>query len=67
MCENEKFFLRKHEYRFLINSCKIENATFPYKTAFVGSQCEERRIQNGPIRRNGVLTVTAFFENFVSI
>ena len=30
--ENETFF-KKLEYRFLAESTKIENATFPYKTA----------------------------------
>ena len=27
-----KFFLRKLEYRFLVESTKIESASFPYKT-----------------------------------
>ena len=31
--ENENFFLKKHEYNFLVESTKIENASFPYKTA----------------------------------
>ena len=30
--ENEILFI-KVEYRFLVESTKIENATFPYKTA----------------------------------
>ena len=33
--ESEAFF-KKLEYRFLVETNKIENATFPYKTAMSG-------------------------------
>ena len=31
--ENENLFQKKLEYRFLVESVKIENASFPYKSA----------------------------------
>ena len=36
--ENENPF-QKVEYRFLVESFKIENASFPYKNCHIRSQC----------------------------
>ena len=30
---------KKLEYRFLVESTKIENASFPYKIYYISSQC----------------------------
>ena len=39
--ENEKTFFKKLEYRFLVESTKIENVSYPCKTAVtaISSQC----------------------------
>ena len=57
------------EYRFLGESTKIQNSTFPYKNCPVRMLRHVRcRAQNGPITKNGVLPVTTlFFLNFVSV
>ena len=51
------------EYRFFVGSTKIENASFPYKTAISEPNLRriEWRVQNGPIIKNRVLPVTALF------
>ena len=41
--ENEKFF-QKLEYRFLVESTKIENASFPYKTTISETNVKANRI-----------------------
>ena len=51
-----KLYFKKLEYRFLVESTKIENATFQFKTTLSEG--------NGPITMNEVLLY--FFENFVS-
>ena len=58
-----KTFFKKLEYRFLVESAKIENATFPYKLPFQKPMLRkiEWRVQIGPIKKNGVLPVTTFF------
>ena len=64
-----KTFFRKLKYGFLVESTKIENASFPYKTAISEANVKTNRmfVQNGPITKKGVLAVTTlFFENFVS-
>ena len=46
---------------FLVESTKIENATFPYKTAICEANVNrkiERWVKNGPITKNGVLPLT---------
>ena len=71
----ETDFLKNHfqktGYRFLVESFKIENASFPY-TKLPCQKPMLRQIiwwlQNGPIKKNGVLPVTTlFFKNFVSV
>ena len=57
---------KKLEYRFLVESTKIGNITFPYKTAKLLCQKPMLRqiawgVQNGPITKNGVLPVTKYF------
>ena len=58
-----KTFFKKLDYRFLVESTKIENASFPCKT---GNQKPILRqikwwLENGPITKNGVLPVTTLF------
>ena len=51
------------EYRFLVEHATIENAIFPYKTVLPKASVKIniiRRIQNGPITKNGVLPLIAF-------
>ena len=45
---------------FLVESTRVENATFPYKTALSEANVETNRmgVQDGPIPKNGVLPVT---------
>ena len=64
------FFKKLNNY-FLVESTKIENASFPYKTAISEANVKTNRmdleVQNGPIPKNIVLPVTnSFFEKFVS-
>ena len=58
-----KGLFEKLEYRFLVESTKIESASFSYKTTI--SEANLRQIewwlQNGPITKNGVFPVTNFF------
>ena len=55
-----KTFFKKLEYRFLVESTRIENVTFPYKTVLPEANVKTNRmgLQNGPIVKNGVLPVT---------
>ena len=55
-----KFFIKKLEYHFLVESFKIENASFPYETAISEANVKTNRMvsTNGPITKNGVLPVT---------
>ena len=46
--ENEIFF-EKLEYRFLVESTDIENASLPYKTVVLETNVKTNR----PIRKNG--------------
>ena len=41
---NTKTFLRKPEYRFLAENTKIENASYPYKTATSEANVKKNRI-----------------------
>ena len=43
--ENETF-IKKLEYLFLVESSKIENASFPYKTAFSEVSVKTNRIES---------------------
>ena len=48
-----KTFFEKPGFRFLVESTRIENASFPYRTGWC--------VQNRPITKNGVLPVTTVF------
>ena len=55
------FFSQKLEYSFLVESTKIENASFPYKTAMSEANVKtnrivQRRVQIGPITKSGLTT-----------
>ena len=57
--ENEKL-----EYRFLVESSKIENASFPYKTGITEADVKTNRMvssTNRPTTKNGDLPVTTLF------
>ena len=58
-----KTFFKKLEYHFLVESTKIENAPFPYKTAISEVNVKTNRMMNtnGPIRKNEVWPVTTLF------
>ena len=53
----------KLEYRILVENTKVENVSFPYKTALSKANVRtiEWGVQNGPITSNGVLPVTTLF------
>ena len=53
-----KIFFKKLEYRFLGGSTKIENASFPYKTAISEASVKTNRMVD---TKNGVSPVTTFF------
>ena len=64
-----KTFFKKLEYRFLVENSKIENALFPYKTVIQRPMLRQIKwwLQNGPIKKKGVLPVnTLFFWKFCS-
>ena len=61
--ENENLF-QKTGVPFSVESTKIENASFPYKTAISESNVKANRVvnvQNGPITKARVLPVTTIF------
>ena len=61
--ENEIFF-EKLEYRLLVKTTKIENATFSIKNCHIRNQYQDKwngGVQHGPIAKNGVLPVTTLF------
>ena len=51
------------EYRFLFETTKIENISFPFKTTLseANVKTNEWRPKNGLITKSGVLQVTALF------
>ena len=53
-------FFKKLEYYFLVEITKIENTSFPFKTALSAAMLWqiEWRLENGPITKSGVMTVT---------
>ena len=54
----KKIFFKKLDYRFLVESSKIENGSFPCKTAILEANITTNRmVQNGPITKNEVLPV----------
>ena len=56
-----KVFFKELEYRFLAENTKIENTSFPFKTALSEAKKKERRQQNASTTKSGVLPVTYFF------
>ena len=68
--QKTKTFFRKLEYPFLVESTKIENASFPYKTVISGANVKTNRMVSSKwtYAKNEVLLVTSsFFESFVSV
>ena len=62
-----KTFFNKLEYRFLVESTKMENALFLYETVIQKPMLRqiEWRVQNGTITKNEVfLATTLSFEKF---
>ena len=64
-----KTFQKKIEYNFLVESTKIENASFAHKNALQKANVKTNRIVSAKwTTKNGVLPVTTlFFGNFVSV
>ena len=61
--ETQNLF-KKLEYTFLVESTKIENATFPYKTALSEANVKTNKIESKNctyITTNGFLPVTTLF------
>ena len=58
-----KTFFKKLKYCFLVESIKIENTSFLYKTTEWEANVKANKMMstNGPIIKNGVLTGTAWF------
>ena len=58
-----KTFFKKSEYPFLVDSTKIESASFLHKTSIseANVKTDEWWVQNGPITKNGFLSVTILF------
>ena len=54
---------RKLENRFLVESTKNDNATFPYKTALLEGNVKANRMRSTKwvYHKNGVLPVTTLF------
>ena len=59
-----KTFFKKLEYRFLVETTKIENISFTLKTDLSEANVKNRiewRLQNEPFTKSGVLPVTTLF------
>ena len=58
-----KTFFEKLEYRLLVESTKIESASFHTKLPYQKPMLRQIKwwLQNGPITKNGVLPVTTLF------
>ena len=56
-----KNLFKKLEYSFLVETAKIENAPFPYKTATSETNVKTNRVVSAKLTNNGVLPVTALF------
>ena len=58
-----KTFFKKLEYHFLVETTKIENTSFPLKTARseTNVKTNRMRLQNGPITKSGVFPVNTLF------
>ena len=66
-----KTFFKKLEYRFLVESTKIENASFPYKTAITEANVKTNRMVTTKWtyrkEQSFASSYFIFFENFVSV
>ena len=63
-------FFKKLEYSFLVESTKIENASFPYKTAISEANVKTNRMVSTKWTYNEKQSFASnyfFFENFVSV
>ena len=60
-CKTKAFSI-KLEYRFLVETIKIQN-TFSFKTSLLEAMLRqiEWTLQNGPITKSGVLPLTTLF------
>ena len=58
-CKTKAFFI-KLEYRFLVETIKIQNTLFSFKTSLLEAMLRqiEWTLQNGPITKSGVLPLT---------
>ena len=61
-CKTKAFFI-KLEYRFLVETIKIQNTLFSFKTSLLEAMLRqiEWTLQNGPITKSGVLPLTTLF------
>ena len=65
-----KTFLKKLEYRFLVQSTKIENASLPYKTAISEANVKTNKMVATKWtyhKERSFASNYYFFENFVSV
>ena len=55
--------MKKLDYRLLVEATKIQNTSFPFKTALSEANVKTNRMAttNGPIAKSGVLPVTTYF------
>ena len=57
-----KTFFKKLEYRFLVETTKIENTSFPFKIRQKRMLIQiEWRLENGAITKSGILPGTTLF------
>ena len=64
-----KTFFKKLEHRFLVESTKIENASFPYQTATSEANVETNRMVSTKWtyhKERSFASTTYFFQNFLS-
>ena len=66
-----KAFVKKLEHRFLVESTKIENTSFPYKTAITEANVKTNRMVTTKWtyrkEQSFASSYFIFFENFVSV
>ena len=57
----KKIIFEKLEYRFLVEATKIENTSFPFKTALSEANVKTNRVATTKWTKGGVLPVTTLF------
>ena len=64
-----KVFFKKLQYRFLVESTMIENASFPYKTAMPEANVKTNRTRSRKwsYHKEPNFASNYFFKNFVSV